>query len=381
MDPKTIRISYAVDARLPGGGVGNVAYRAAMALQERGYLHHLIVGSLRDASFAQSRVSALGLSNRIMKRLAIYDPTQLIYRLDSWVFDQFAAISLTECDMVASWHSTSYRTIQKSKRLGAVTVLQSGSTHPLTQKQLLIEEHRRWGIDYQCPRSSHGLDEIAAADYVIVPAEYARASFIQHGKPADRVILLPWGVDTERFQPRAGERQDSVFRVIFVGQIIIRKGIMDVLDAWQKLGWTDAELLIVGSADPITQKLLNSRPMPDRTRWLSHSGELEKLYHESDLFVFPSIEEGSALVTYEAMACGLPIVTTLNAGSMARDGVDGFIVPLRDVAALCDRLQRLRDEPELRARMGRSARERAEQFSWSRFQADLIGHYERILNV
>lgn len=381
MDQKRIRISYVVDARLPGGGVGNVAYRAALALQERGYLHHLIVGSLRDASFAPSCVSALGLPNRVLKRLAISDPTHLVYSLDGWIFDRFAARLLTTCDIVASWHGNSYDTMQKAKRLGALTVLQSGSTHPLTQKQLLSEEYRRWGIDFQYPRSRHGLDEIADANYVIVPAEFARTSFIQQGKPAERVLLVPWGVDTERFQPRIGKRQDCVFRVIFVGQVSLRKGIMDVLDAWRKLDWTDAELLIVGRADSITQRILNSRPVPDRTRWLTHSWELEKLYHASDLFLFPSIEEGSALVTYEAMACGLPIVTTPNSGSIARDGVDGFIVPTGDVAALCARLQRLRDEPALSMQMGRAARERAEQFPWTRFQADLIGHYERILNA
>lgn len=381
MDQKPIRINYVVNARLPGGGVGNVAYRAALALQQRGYLQHLIVNSLRDASFAQSHVSAIGLPGRAIKRLAIYDPTNLVHTLDSLLFDHFAATHLSDCNLVAVWYGGSYLTMHKGKQLGAVTVLQSGSTHPLTQKQLLVEEHRRWGIDYHYPLSRHGLDEIAEADYVIVPAELARDSFIKHGKPADRVILLPWGVDTGRLTPRIGNRQDSIFRVIYVGQVSIRKGIIDVLDAWQKLHWPEAELLIIGRADPITQKVLKFRPLPDRTRWLIHSSELWKWYHESDVFIFPSIEEGSALVTYEALACGLPVITTPNAGSIVRDGEDGFVVPIRDVSALCARLEQLRRDQALRIRMGQSARRWVEQFTWRTYSARLLDAYTRIADI
>ncbi len=378
MDHAALRVTYVVNARLPGGGVGNVAYRAAQALQQHGYLDHLIASSLRDATFANNRVSTIGLSGRIIKRLALYDPTHLMYTLDDSLFDRFAARRVTECDVVVGWHAHSYRAKQQGKRLGATTVLQSGSTHPLTQQRLLMEEYRRWGLDYRYPMPRHGLDEIAEADYVIVPAEFARDSFIEHGSPADRVLCVPFGVDVERFKPRPTVRPTGVFRVIFVGQVSIRKGILDVLDTWEKLRWPEAELLIIGRSDPATQKLLKNRALPPNTRWLIHSNELWKWYHESDVFIFPSIEEGSALVTYEALACGLPIITTPNAGSVARDGVEGFIVPIRDGHALCARLQRLRDDVALREQLGRSARARAEEFSWTRFQQSQIDLYQRI---
>jgi len=379
MDQKTIRVSYVVNARLPGGGVGNVAYRAAQALQQQSYLQQLIASSLRDKTFANCAVSSLGLPGRVIKRLAIYDPTDILYTLDDFWFDQFAARHIMPSDAVHGWLHHSYQAKVRGKQLGATTILQSGSTHPFTQRQLLMEESRRWRINYRYPMRRHALDEIEQADYVIVPSEFSRDSFIQHGTPADRVILLPWGVDVDRFKPPVDTRQSNLFRVIYVGQVSIRKGIIDMLDAWHKLNWPEAELLIIGRPDPDTKKLLKSRSLPDRTRWLTHSPELWKWYHESDVFVFPSIEEGSALVTYEAMACGLPIVTTPNSGSIARDGQDGFIVPIRDVDALCDRLQRLRDDSSLREQQSRSARARAEQFSWGRYQQQLIATYQQIL--
>lgn len=89
----------------------------------------------------------------------------------------------------------------------------------------------------------------------------------------------------------------------------------------------------------------------------------------ADLFVLSSHEEGISNAALEAMACGLPVVTT-NAGGMAeavRDGIDGFVVPVRDIAALTDRIARLLADPALREQMGRSARARVEaEFSLER---------------
>ncbi len=378
MDQHPLRVIYVVNARLPGGGVGNVAYYAALALQQHGYLQRLIASSLRDTSFDASPASTLGIVGRGLKRLTIYDPTDTLYRIDDSLFDRFAARHVTACDIVHGWLLHSYYAKAKAKRLGAITVLQSGSTHPLTQRQLLTEEYRRWGLTLRYPLRHHTLNEIEQADYVVIPSPCARDSFIEHGVPPDRVFEHPFGVDTDRFNPRLSERNDGIFRIIFVGQVTIRKGIFDLLDAWQRLRWRNAKLVVIGRADPDTQHLLKMRHLPEHVQWLTHSTELWRWYHASDVFVFPSIEEGSALVTYEAMACGLPIITTYNAGSVARDGQDGFIVPIRDVDALCDRLQQLRDDTDLRVQLGRSARARVEEFSWPHYQARLIDIYHRI---
>jgi glycosyltransferase involved in cell wall biosynthesis len=89
------------------------------------------------------------------------------------------------------------------------------------------------------------------------------------------------------------------------------------------------------------------------------------LYRESDVFVFPTLLEGMPLVVLEAMACGLPVITTANGpGDIVRDGVDGFIVPARDADVISERLERLYRDPELRATMGRNASARAREFDW-----------------
>ena len=91
---------------------------------------------------------------------------------------------------------------------------------------------------------------------------------------------------------------------------------------------------------------------------------LAEIYHRADVFVLPSLHEGSALVTYEALASGVPVIATPNAGSVVRDGVEGFLVPVGEIDPLAERLFDVYRDPERRREMARAARRRAEEFSW-----------------
>jgi glycosyltransferase involved in cell wall biosynthesis len=101
--------------------------------------------------------------------------------------------------------------------------------------------------------------------------------------------------------------------------------------------------------------------------------EVQRLFQSADLFVYPSLHEGSALAIFEAMASGLPVITTENAGSMVRDGIDGYLVKLRDPAAIAERILELHRDPERRHAMAANARQRAEQFTWSHYRERLGG--------
>jgi glycosyltransferase involved in cell wall biosynthesis len=93
----------------------------------------------------------------------------------------------------------------------------------------------------------------------------------------------------------------------------------------------------------------------------------------ADLLVLPSLAEGSAAVTYEALAAGVPVVTTPAAGSVVRDGIDGRIVPERDPVALADAIAELVEDRARRALMGAAARERARDYTWERYGERLVG--------
>lgn len=105
----------------------------------------------------------------------------------------------------------------------------------------------------------------------------------------------------------------------------------------------------------------------------------KEYYGISDVFVFPSIEEGSALVTYEAMASGLPLITTFNSGSIARDKKEGFIIPIRNIKVLKEKILYFYRNPKQIEKMGKAARKLVENYSWERYEERLVEAYKKIL--
>jgi glycosyltransferase involved in cell wall biosynthesis len=117
------------------------------------------------------------------------------------------------------------------------------------------------------------------------------------------------------------------------------------------------------------------RPWQDLFHHIDHipQSELAEAFRKADVFVFPTLVEGMPLVVIEAMASGLPVITTPNGpGDIVRDGVDGFLVPPRNVDAIAERLEQLRLDPNLRISMGRAARERALKFTWEYYREKVV---------
>lgn len=224
----------------------------------------------------------------------------------------------------------------------------------------------------------HGrrLRDLALADRVLVPSEHIRATLIRHGTKPDKVSVIPYAADLRRFRPRESETQPGDCTFLFAGGITQRKGIKYLLEAWEKIRRPGWKLQLLGAlpkdAGPL-EPLLGSVELLGR---LPHS-EVPRRMAEADVFVFPSLFEGSAVVTYEALASGLPSVVTPNSGAVVRDEVDGFLVPPRDVASLADRMERLGLDAVLRTRMGRAARARAEEFDWPRYHDSVCAAVRR----
>jgi glycosyltransferase involved in cell wall biosynthesis len=222
--------------------------------------------------------------------------------------------------------------------------------------------------------------ECGLADRILVGSSFARDSFIVEGIPADKLTVVPYGVDLSLFSPQsAGIPAGECFRVLFVGQIGQRKGISYLLKAYDRFRGDGTSLTLVGnfygSQEPLRRyrKLFQYTPNVPRTR-------LADIFRRADVFVLPTLIEGLPLVVLEAMASGLPVIVTPNGpGDIVRDGVDGFVVPIRDVDAIVDRLEYLRANPQARAEMGRNARERALAFTWDSYQRHVVEAMDEML--
>jgi glycosyltransferase involved in cell wall biosynthesis len=219
--------------------------------------------------------------------------------------------------------------------------------------------------------------EALIADHCIVASNFTKRTLIENGVPGQNVHVVPYGVDIGVREVRS-KRTDS-FRVAFVGQMVQRKGLEYLLKAWKKLRLPKAELVLAGRGR-IDTKLLGAFPSAFTYMKDLSDGELEELYDSSDLFCMPSLVEGFGLVYLEALARGVPVIATPNTGAadIVEDGREGFIVPIRDIDALAQKLEWAYANRPALAEMGAAARSLAEQYSWARFRAGIRESLNRI---
>jgi glycosyltransferase involved in cell wall biosynthesis len=215
------------------------------------------------------------------------------------------------------------------------------------------------------------LRDIELADRILVPSEHIAGELVRNGTARDRIAVVPYAADTRRFVPMPGKTQGSGCTFLFAGGITQRKGIKYLLEAWRQVRRPGWRLQLLGGLPANTGPL---RPYQDDVEWLGRfpHAEVPARMAAADVFVFPSLFEGSAVVTYEAMACGLPCIVTAEAGSVARHGGDGLIVPARDVPALAAAMERLGTDAALRAECALSARAQAEAHDWPRYHDAVI---------
>lgn len=272
------------------------------------------------------------------------------------------------------------------QRAGGVFICDRGSTHQRYQERLLAEEYARWGVSLPIsdPRDTRREEAIyEQADAITVPSTVAARSFGEMGVPEEKVHVLPYGVRLESFRP-SGEPPADEFALLFAGSVGLRKGIPYLLEAFAALRHPKKRLRIAGALQEDLKPVLPRLPMQgvELLGALPH-GELAELMSRSHALGLPSIEEGLALVQAQAMACGCPVVCSTHTGGedLFTDGVEGFIVPIRDPKALAERMQRLADDPELQRSMRQAALRRVQSIGgwkeygdrWERLLVQLTG--------
>ena len=224
--------------------------------------------------------------------------------------------------------------------------------------------------------------ETSMADHWIAASSFTKETLVESGVPADRVHVAPYGADLERFRryPLHAARPGRKLRLLFVGTINQRKGIKYLLDALALLPPHLVELVVCGRVVDDLGLFQNVRNVEVRPS-VSAEGLLEA-YRTSDVFVFPSLAEGFGHVLLEAMACGLPVVSTTRtaARDIVREGVEGFLVEPGSAADIACRVEGFLTHPAWVAEMGAAARRRAEEFTWSRFRASIGEIVGGILN-
>ena len=275
--------------------------------------------------------------------------------------------------LIVGNYGVSLGAFQRVKQAGGCTVLNYPNAHHRFQSQLLSEEAQReprfaGTFTHEMISLASTFDrECDLADLILVGSSFARRTFQAAGLATRKIAVVPYGCDTSMFCPDETAKPTDVFRAVFVGQLSQRKGLSYLLKGYESFKGTGTELVLAGRhvgdpaiLDPYRSLFTYLGSLPQRA--------LAALFQQADVFVFPTLMEGMGLSLLEAMASGLPVITTdRGTGDLVRDGVEGFMVPIRDPIAIAERLEHLRAHPELRIAMGRAARKRALEFTWTRY--------------
>lgn len=209
------------------------------------------------------------------------------------------------------------------------------------------------------------------AELCIAASRFTADTLVENGVAPDRVRVVPYGVDLAWYRP--GSRTgDGRFRVLFVGQLVARKGLHYLLEAWSALGLANAELTLAGRglAD---RDLLARYEGSYSLRSAPNNATLRELYQQADVLCVPSLVEGFGHVYLEALACGTPVIGTPNSGApdLIRDGQEGFIVPVRDAESIAAKLVWAHEHRAALESMRERARERAQALPWERFRSEI----------
>lgn len=323
--------------------------------------------------------NSLGLEYAVRQRVA---PKR---RLNAYLWagrsfcNRIVRHGLGSADAVYAFNSAAKELFTYARKTGIHTVLEQTIVPKRIEQQILLEESDRWpGWEHpEIPTAQsrefaeREEEEWAQSDIVICPSEFVSDGITKSRRPARRCVIVPYGVDRSLPQKSDTRRDSSTLNVLFVGRLGLRKGLPYLLQAANLIDASQFKIRAAGTSDllPNALSVLGSRieilgPVPRST--------LDQLYLWADVFVLPTLCEGSATVTYEALAAGLPVITTPNCGSVVRDGIDGYIVPVRRPEIIAERLGLLRSNPELVREMSANARERAQEYTLTRYSERLL---------
>jgi starch synthase len=366
--------------------------RAIRSRQRNGDL--VRIRARRQEGLADDRVVSIfwpELAEQVWRRSRLLSyvvhPDAITY-LKNEVFDWLVAWRhLSPCDIFHGFEQCALLSLRKAKKLGAVTVLDQPVIHRTLWDRLEDEERRRVGLPapkrpfWYREHIERKYKELECADYLFVGLEFVRKSFVEAGFPPERIFLIPYGTDVGASLRPVERPRRRMFNILFVGQISWYKGLHYLLDAYEKLRADNVSLTVIGMVHPewlpYFQERFRRMRNPLRYLGIVAHGELARYYAEADVFVFPSLGGGIGLAVYEAMATGLPVITS-DGDVVIRDGVDGLVVPARETERWAEALVQLKDNEVLRLSLGASAAERVHSFRWDTYRARVVKAYREI---
>lgn len=288
-------------------------------------------------------------------------------------------------DVIHAWPMAALATLKVANRLGIPTLLERPNAHTRFAYRVVEDECKKLGISMPAGHEhSYKPDwlqreeaEYQLADKLLCPSDFVVQSFLDQGFPRSKLMRHQYGCDPKVFFPPVeGNQRKSGLCAIFVGGCAPRKGLHYALQAWlsSKASHT-GEFRIVGEFIPGYADILKNQLSHPSIKVLGHRNDVPDLMRSSDVLILPTIEEGSALVTYEARACGCVLLVSEAAGAVCRHGENALVHKVGDVAALTRHLDMLSSDRAVLKRLRTNSLSTIQEVFWSHAGQRLVDAY------
>jgi glycosyltransferase involved in cell wall biosynthesis len=315
--------------------------------------------------------------------------TDRLWELSDRMFSRHVSRRLAGAQAVFGFEHASLEMFEAAGRLGLKRIYNVPSAHSDLIRRLLEPERQlhpesrtlyvRATQRIEARRQARRDAEFNAADLVVAHSAFTKRSYVEAGFPAAKIISVPYGAPpideaacSRRIQEgHAREAVPPVF--LFAGNVSLHKGILTLWEAWRRLRIPKARLLVAGGVHLPEALMVQS---PDGVEYLGHLhwADLQRLMSQCTALVFPTLSDGFGQVAMEALASGLPVITTPNAGAadLIVPGENGLIVPILDPEALAEAMREVAGDSENLHRMRILAFESARRWQWPDFRAALV---------
>lgn len=370
-------------------------YRYAAALNAAGYLYAFVSGFPRISSRAKA-IELMGKLHRadILQTIYILSlKCKLPVKINTWLAflskieqDRACRKFVKDCDIFLFYNGSGLSSCRAGKKIGVINIVEAVNSHVEYQEEILEAEHRNLKLPWKpFPENEkrRRLKEYEEADYILMPSEFVKRSFIAKGFREEKLLKVPYGFSKLGNSKKNLNYKINGFTILYVGAISVRKGIRYLIEAFHRLDHQAKRLVLVGPN--VGDGALNKVVLTSDIVFMGvlKGEQLEQAYRSADLFCLPSIEEGLALVLGEALSFGLPIIATANSGAeeIISNGKEGFIVPIQNADALYEKLQLLADDPALLESVSKAAMEKSSKLEgWDETGLQLTGILREVLS-
>lgn len=293
-------------------------------------------------------------------------------------------------DLVHTWPLGALQTLKTAAELGIPTVLERPNAHTRFAYEVVQQECDRLGVvlplDHEHAYNEEVLGreeaEYQAATRLLCPSDFVARTFSERGFAPERLARHQYGFDEALYFPPAKREPAKGLTMVFVGGCAPRKGLHYALDAWLRSGaCRDGTFLVAGAFVPGYEAALSSMLVHPSVRVLGHRKDVAALMRASDLFVLPSLEEGSALVTSEARGSGCVLLVSNATGAMCTHMQDALVHQAGDVEALTKHIRLVNEDRNMLEGMRRRSLEGTPEITWSAAGARLLKVYRESVAI